>query len=184
MGRLRPPSLVHLRIVPPIPEPEIFPPGEPLPRDRGGLSDEILSLLATILDDWFRIPGTSIRFGLDPLIGLIPGLGDLVTGAASFLIIFAAWQRRLPRITIARMMANVLIDTGLGSIPIAGDIFDVAWKSNRKNFVLLQRSSAPFSRRQTWKDWLFLAGLFLLMGVIIAIPIAVVLLFVYLLRRH
>ena len=145
-------------------EPRIIPPSK-------GLDDASLNLLASLLDDVFRIPGTTIRFGLDPLIGLVPGIGDLITSAASFLIIFSAWQRRLPRVTVARMMANVAIDTVLGTFPFFGDIFDTAWKSNRKNLNLLQRATLSDSHRQDWRDWLFLLGLVVLMGVLIAIPI-------------
>lgn len=163
-------------------EPEIIPPGRKS-RDSGGFDDTTLNLLASLLDDVFRIPGTAIRFGLDPLIGLVPGVGDLLTGAASFLIIFSAWQRQLPKVTVARMMANVAIDTLVGSIPLLGDAFDVAWKSNRKNLSLLQRATMDTSQRQGWRDWLFLAALVVLMLLLIAIPIAILWLAIHLLRR-
>jgi hypothetical protein len=162
-------------------EPQIIPPGRGT--DVRGLDDETLNLLASLLDDIFRIPGTAIRFGLDPLIGLVPGVGDLLTGAASFLIIFSAWQRQLPRVTVARMMANVAIDTLVGSVPILGDAFDTAWKSNRKNMNLLQRATIDAERRNNWRDWLFLVGLVLLMLLLIAIPVAVLWLVIHLLRR-
>ena len=169
-------------------EPEIIPPrgrAQRSGRAQGaeGLDDATLNLLASLLDDIFRIPGTSIRFGLDPLVGLVPGIGDLLTGAASFLIIFSAWQRQLPRVTVARMMANVAIDTLVGSIPFLGDAFDAAWKSNRKNLNLLQRGTADTSRHQGWRDWLFLAGLIALMLVLIAIPIGVLWLAIHFLKR-
>jgi hypothetical protein len=161
-------------------EPEIIPPRSGNLRQ---LDDATLSLLASLLDDMFRIPGTTIRFGLDPVIGLVPGVGDLLTGAASFLIVFAAWQRQLPKVTVARMMANIAIDTLVGTIPIFGDAFDTAWKSNRKNFSLLQRATMDTSRRQNWRDWLFLVGLVLLMLLLIAIPVALLWLAIHLLRR-
>ncbi|ABF41151.1 hypothetical protein Acid345_2150 [Candidatus Koribacter versatilis Ellin345] len=168
-----------------MPEPEIIPPGESPRPHRDMLSDETLALLASLLDDLFRIPGTPIRFGLDPLIGLLPGVGDLITGAASFLIILAGWQRNLPRVTLVRMVTNVVIDTLVGSIPVAGDMFDVAWKSNRKNLTLLQRSSASASRRQTWKDWAFLLGIVFALATVIVVPIVIVtLLFHALWERH
>ncbi len=157
-------------------EPRIIPPSK-------GLDDAFLNLLASLLDDAFRIPGTSVRFGLDPLIGLVPGIGDLITGAASFLIIFSAWQRRVPRVTVARMMANVAIDTLLGSLPVFGDAFDTVWKSNRKNLNLLQRATLTDSRRQDWRDWLFLLGLLILMGVLVAIPILALWGVIHLLRH-
>jgi hypothetical protein len=160
-------------------EPEIIPPRRAGTGELHGLDDETLALLASLLDDAFRIPGTAIRFGLDPLIGLIPGIGDLIGGLASFLIIFSAWQRRLPRPTVARMMVNVAIDTLIGAIPLAGDLFDVAWKSNRKNLTLLQHSSPQAARRQSWRDWLFLCGVALVLGLLVSVPIVVLWLVVH-----
>jgi hypothetical protein len=78
-------------------EPEILPPSRTTQRGPGSLDDETLDALAALLDDQFRIPGTAIRFGVDALIGLIPGLGDLIGGCASFIIIVAARQRGIPR---------------------------------------------------------------------------------------
>jgi hypothetical protein len=117
------------------------------------------------------------------VIGLIPGFGDLISGLASFLIIFAAWQRQLPTSTVTRMVSNVAIDSLVGAIPFLGDAFDVAWKSNRKNMHLLQRATADTSRQQGWRDWLFLLGLVVVMGILIAIPIAVLYLLIHLLRH-
>ena len=153
-------------------EPEILPPRRKAAQAM--LNDEQLNQLAGLLDDLFEIPGTGIRFGLDPIIGLIPGLGDLITGVASLLLLYAGWQRGLPRVTLWRMMANIAIDTALGSIPIAGDVFDVAWKSNRKNYKLLTRSSRVPEASQSWRDWLFLTAMVLLLLVIVSIPIAVI----------
>ena len=139
---------------------------------KSGLSDESLDILATLLDDYFRLPGTSIRFGLDPLIGLIPGLGDTITGVASFLIVFAAWQRGLPKVTITRMVANIGVDTFLGSLPFLGDAFDVAWKSNRRNIELLKRPK--YTRSQAlWHDWLFLVLIVLTAAALIVVPVIV-----------
>jgi hypothetical protein len=140
---------------------------------RTGLGDEELDFLAGLLDDRFRIPGTSIRFGLDAVIGLVPGLGDLITGLASFVLVFAAWQRGAPRVTVTRMVLNIGIDTVLGSVPIVGDIFDVAWKSNRRNYQLLTRMAERRSR-QTWRDWLFVIGVALAVAIIVLAPIALV----------
>ena len=164
-------------------EPEIIPPGSPRTRDSRTLDDATLNWLASWLDDIFQIPGTSIRFGLDPIIGVVPGLGDLLTGAASFLIIFSAWQRQLPRVTVARMVVNVAIDTFVGAIPLFGDAFDLAWKSNRKNVNLLQRTSLNPTRRQDWRDWLFLLGVVLAMIALIAIPVLALWFVIHLLRR-
>jgi hypothetical protein len=168
----------------PYEEPEIIPPGGRSSREQQSmLDDETLNMLASLLDDVFRVPGTNWRLGLDPLIGLIPGFGDLITSVASFLIIFAAWQRRMPKVTMARMMANVAIDTFVGSIPLVGDAFDVAWKSNRMNLALLQREHTVEAGDQTWRDWIFLVGIVIVLGILIAIPFAVVILLFHLLKR-
>lgn len=151
------------------PEPQVLPPTS----RKSGLSDESLDILATLLDDYFRLPGTSIRFGLDPLIGLIPGLGDTITGVASFLIVLAAWQRGLPKVTITRMVANIGVDTFLGSLPFLGDAFDVAWKSNRRNVELLKRSQYARGKQVLWHDWLFLLLIVLTAAALIAVPIVV-----------
>src|SRR5919108_6041955 len=131
------------------PEPVIIPPGEYRRVRRDTLSnDEALDQLAGVLDDIFQIPGTRIRFGLDALLGLIPGLGDAISGATSMLIIVAAWRRGLPRITLARMFANVAVDSLLGAMPIFGDMFDVWWKANRMNLKLLRLAEAESHRRR------------------------------------
>ncbi|WP_419805015.1 DUF4112 domain-containing protein [Terriglobus sp.] len=119
-------------------EPEVIPPR--INRGASLFSDERLDMLSHILDDFLVIPGTRIRFGLDAVIGLIPGIGDILGGMASWIIILAAWLRGVPRLTLARMLANVAIEVIIGAVPILGDAFDVAWKANRRNFALLQRS--------------------------------------------
>lgn len=151
-------------------QPEILPASRRAPGNEL-ITDEQLDMLATVLDDAFQIPGTKIRFGLDSIIGLIPGIGDLVTGAASMLMIYSAWQRNLPRVTIYRMVANIAADTIVGSFPIVGDLFDVAWKANRKNYELLTRSAAQPSRKQQAGDWLFLIFTILLVAALVSLPI-------------
>jgi hypothetical protein len=158
-------------------DPEILP---PLRRSsRYNISDEQLDQFASLLDDVFRLPGTRIRFGLDAIIGLVPGLGDLITGAMSFLIIYAAWQRGLPRVTMTRMLANITIDTLVGTVPILGDAFDVMWKSNRMNYNLLIRSSQGVKKSHTLQDWIFLILLGLGMVALISLPIVVIVLVVH-----
>lgn len=167
---------------------EVLPPEDrasPLPRradSTGTLTDENLDHLATLLDEAFRIPGTKLRFGLDAIVGLIPGIGDVLSSAASFLIIFAAWQRGLPNVTVARMVANVAVDTIVGAMPLVGDLFDLAWKANRMNMRLLQRD-AERRHRQTWKDWLVLVGLGLVLLGLALLPFVVLYWVVWMLRR-
>lgn len=163
-------------------EPIIIPPGQQAPRRQGDpLRDEALEQLAKVLDDIFEIPGTGIRFGMDPLLGLIPGVGDAISGLTSMLIVMAGWRRGLPRITLARMVANVAIDSLLGAMPIFGDMFDVWWKANRKNLNLLQRAEAS-PRQPQWHDWLFVILLMLFIAGIVALPIIMLIWIFHLLR--
>jgi hypothetical protein len=135
-------------------------------------SNEHLDYVAALLDDIFRIPGTQIRFGLDALIGWVPGIGDAMAGIASFLIVFAAWRRGVQAITLVRMIANVLLETTLGAIPVAGDVFHVFWKANRRNYRLLIREKEQPGSNTGW-DWMFLAVLLFAVIVAAAIPIAI-----------
>jgi len=145
--------------------------------------DSTLQKLEILLDEAFRIPFTGIRFGIDGIIGLVPGLGDVIAGLLSLIIPIAAWIRGVPYITLARMAVNLGIGVLIGSIPILGDAFDIAFKPNRRNFRLLQRHlGAP--RRHTWKDWAFLFALAGLMALIFAIPIALVVWFLAWLVGH
>jgi hypothetical protein len=135
-------------------------------------SNEHLDYIAALLDDMFRIPGTQIRFGLDALIGWIPGIGDALAGVASFLIVFAAWRRGVQAITLVRMIANVLLETAVGAIPVAGDVFHVVWKANRRNYKLLIREKEqPGVNARS--DWLFLAFILYTALAAVAIPIAI-----------
>jgi NAD/NADP transhydrogenase beta subunit len=154
-------------------EPEILPPGSPIGAGNGLFRDENLDLLSRVLDSWFRIPGTSIRFGLDGIIGLIPGVGDILAGLASCIIILAAWARGAPYVTIARMLVNLALDVIIGTVPLFGDIFDIAWKANRRNYALLTRHLEQ-PHRNHWRDWLFLAAVALVVCAILAVPILLV----------
>jgi NAD/NADP transhydrogenase beta subunit len=101
-----------------------------------------LELLARWTDTVFRIPGLNIRFGLDAIVGLIPGVGDILTSLASLYILSAANRYNVPRITLARMATNIVLDTLIGAIPFVGDLFDAFWKSNQRNVELLRRHVA------------------------------------------
>jgi hypothetical protein len=94
--------------------------------------------LATLLDTAFVIPGTQIRFGLDALIGLVPGIGDAITTVMSLFIVNEARALGAPALLIARMLANVAFDGVVGAVPLVGDAFDVAFRANRRNMALLR----------------------------------------------
>jgi hypothetical protein len=166
---------------PNLPTPEILPPlhrrGSRILRGKSSsvFDDQNLDLIAHVLDDWLRIPGTSIRFGLDGIIGLIPGVGDIIGGLAGLIIVVAAWARGLPYVTLFRMAANLGLSVLIGTIPLFGDIFDIAWKANRRNYKLLTRHLAQ-PRAHTWRDWAFLAFLAAIMAAVFAAPVILLIL--------
>lgn len=135
--------------------------------------DPQLELLAHWMDTVFEVPALGVRFGLDAIIGLIPGLGDLITSLISLYILAAARRYGVPRATLMRMATNIAIDSVAGAVPLVGDVFDVFWKANKKNVALLRRHvyATPVEQRSARrKDTLFVAaiivGLLLLMAVI------------------
>lgn len=131
--------------------------------------------LADLLDQRFTIPGTSIRIGLDPIVSLIPGVGDLLANLTGSLIIVIAAQLGVPKIVLARMGINVAINTLLGAVPIFGDVISIWYRSNIKNVELLERYLGRQSKRTESKDWLFVialvVGLLLLLGGIVVFGI-------------
>lgn len=138
-------------------------------------TDEHLNQIASVLDDMFRVPGTQIRFGLDFLIGWIPGVGDAAAGIASLIIVVAAWRRGAALVTLARMITNVVLEALLGSIPVLGDIFHVAWKANRRNYRLLMREeNQALGESHTRRDVLFFALLLAAVVCLVAVPVGLI----------
>jgi hypothetical protein len=131
---------------------------------------ERLRALARLLDTSFRIPGTPYRFGIDAIIGLVPGIGDAVSAVFSLFIVFQAARLGVSRATLTRMLGNVALDTIVGEIPLLGDLFDAGWKSNTRNIALLESHlERPVSTRRSSRRVLILLGvalLLLLAGVI------------------
>jgi len=135
--------------------------------------------VAVLLDDAVRVPGTNIRFGIDPLVGMIPGLGDLLGGAASAYIILEAARAGAPASVLLRMTMNVGIDTLVGSLPVVGDLFDFAWKSNTRNVSLLARHiEAPLETKRAST-----ALVMLLLAALAAIAIGASVLAFWIIRR-
>lgn len=105
--------------------------------NRHPLLDQ-LNWLARLFDEAFIVPGTNYRIGLDALIGLVPGIGDLIGTALGFYIVWGAAQLGASIPTLVRMLGNVCLDTLVGAVPILGDLFDFGWKSNTRNLQLLR----------------------------------------------
>lgn len=128
--------------------------------------------LARLLDDLVRIPGTNIGIGLDPVIGLIPGVGDMIGGLVSSYILMVAAQEGVPTSVLTRMLGNIALDSIVGIVPVLGDVFDVGVKANRRNVDLLDRYLATPSQTKAASRGvvalIVLAALLLVVGVIAA----------------
>lgn len=125
-------------------------------------TDKSLDNLAWLMDDLFRVPVLGWRFGLDALIGLIPGFGDTASSLVSFYILVNAVRYRVPKITLLRMGLIYAIDYAVGSLPVVGDLFDAWWKSNQRNLDLLKKRatvSAEEAQAASASDWLFVGGI-------------------------
>src|SRR5215204_5320721 len=109
---------------------------------------------AQLLDSAFEVPGTSYRIGLDPILGLVPGIGDLVSPLFTIGILWQGRDLAIPRIVQVRMLGNVLLDAVVGAVPVAGDLFDFAWKANEKNLALLELHATE-ERAPSTGDWFF-----------------------------
>ena len=118
------------------------------------------------MDDFLRIPGTNFRFGLDPIIGLLPGIGDTASAIVSALALITAARRGIPKILLARMALNILINELVGIIPGAGDAFSFWFKSNARNYELLKKHSASPGRSRK-SDWIFVMAILGLLFVIV-----------------
>ena len=148
-------------------------PSDPQERQREELR-AIADMIAKLLDSAFVLPGTSIRVGIDPLLGLIPGIGDVISNLIGSSLLFLATRLGVPRIVIFRMALNIFINMALGIIPGIGDLFSFWFKSNIRNSYLLQRYCHAHPPRSTLADWgyvicLIIGMLTILLGVVMAL---------------
>jgi hypothetical protein len=139
---------------------------------------ESLRALKRLLDEAFRVPGTDIRFGWDPLIGLIPWAGDVLTAILSCAIILQAHHMRVPKVVQLRMLFNVAIDLIIGIVPFFGDAADVFWKANSRNFALLERHAAEV-RPASAGDWLFVVSVIAVLILVALVPLFVMYWFIH-----
>jgi len=154
------------------------PPGHwrmPDSRDEATLRDAPqpawLELLVRLLDDGFRVPGTDVRFGIDPIVGLLaPGAGDAIGGLTTAIFLLEGLRRGVPPSVLLQMALNGLIDSLLGTVPLLGDLFDLAWKANRRNLELLERHGLQ-KQPATWRQRLLATGLVLLVLAAAMLPL-------------
>lgn len=131
---------------------------------------EWLRRWATLLDTEFRIPGTGIRFGIDPLLSLIPGVGDLASPVFTIFLLLQGVRQRVPRIVLTRMVINALIDAAIGVVPIAGNIGDIFWRANTMNLALLEKHAHP-GVIPGKGDYAFVWGIVVVLAALVLIPL-------------
>ena len=124
-----------------------------------------LAQLVHILDTLFALPGTKFRFGLDPLLGLIPGVGDSIGALLSSYLLYRAAQEGFPVRTLVRMIGNIMLDGAVGMVPVLGDVFDFAFKANRRNLALMRRQQADPEWRPRPRSSPQIARLFFILAV-------------------
>jgi hypothetical protein len=127
---------------------------------------------SVLLDSAFRVPGTRVTFGLDPILGLIPGIGDWTSPLFAALVLVHAARLRIPRVVQLRMLINAAIDFGIGIIPVVGDLFDFGWKANVRNLDLLERHARPGTVAGSG-DWLFVLLVLVILFAVAAIPVLI-----------
>lgn len=138
---------------------------------------ERLRRLGNLLDNSIRVPGTNFRFGLDTIIGLVPGVGDLAGGALSLYIVVEAARLGVPRPLLARMGYNVAVDALVGAVPILGDLFDAGFKANLRNLALVQQHvDRPLTAGRSSRRFavILAVGVLLLLAAGVALGILVV----------
>lgn len=147
-----------------------MPPRSPVPPNATTL--DALRRYAVLLDSQFRVPGTGIRFGLDAIVGLIPGVGDISTPIFAVILLLQAVRMRLPAVVQARMVLNAGLDMLLGFIPILGDLVDIGFKANLRNLALLERHARP-GVPATKSDYVFVVMCLTVLAFVALAPIAV-----------
>src|SRR5262245_24818079 len=130
---------------------------------------DALRKFSQLLDSAFVVPGTTYRIGLDPILGLFPGIGDLVSPLFTIGILWQARDLGLPRVVQVRMIFNVAIDALLGAVPVIGDLFDFAWKANDMNMALMDRHAYE-EHRPSAGDWIFVTAMIFMLVVLGLIP--------------
>ena len=133
---------------------------------------DALRRYAVLLDSQFRVPGTNIRFGLDAIIGLLPGIGDISTPIFAGLLLLQGVRMRLPLVVQARMVLNAAIDMALGFVPVLGDLADIGFKANLRNLALLERHSTR-GVLPSQSDYIFVIVCLIVLAFIAVAPIVV-----------
>jgi hypothetical protein len=135
-----------------------------------GLVVSLLRRWANLLDSRFVVPGTSVRFGIDPILSLIPGVGELASPAFAMILLVQGVRQGVPKVVLLRMLFTALLDALIGAVPVVGSIGDVFFRANRMNLAMLERH-ARAGVRPTGADYFFVFGVATLFGALIAVPL-------------
>lgn len=128
--------------------------------------------LVRLMDDGFRVPGTQLRVGLDAVLGLLlPGIGDAAGALSSMALFGLALRRKVPRAVLLRMALNTGVDALVGAIPLLGDWFDLTWKANRRNLILIEQATRIPATSRRLGDWLLVAAILMLVMAAVCLPI-------------
>jgi hypothetical protein len=133
---------------------------------------------AWILDSLFELPVVKVRFGLDAIAGLVPGLGDLTTPIFSTYLLLQAFRMRVPKVVMLRMIFNVALDALVGLVPILGDLFDIGFKANMRNLALVERHADP-SQKPTRSDYYFVWAMIAIVAGLALLPIVLFVMLLY-----
>ena len=131
-----------------------------------------LRRVAELMDSAFVLPGTTYRIGLDPIIGLVPWVGDLVSPLFTVALLWQARDVRVPKVVLGRMIVNAAVDAIVGAIPFAGDLFDFGWKANQRNMALLDRHAYE-EHPASLGDWAFVLAMIAIVVLLAALPFVV-----------
>ena len=148
-------------------------------RPTSAATMDALRRWAVLLDSAYQVPGTRIRFGLDAVIGLVPGVGDLVAPVFTVILLATALRMRVPVVVVARIVLNAFIDMLLGLVPLAGDVADVFWKADLRNMALLECHARPGVAPTRGDYWFVLGSI----GAVLVIALVPFLVLVWLLSR-
>lgn len=151
-------------------EPRVYTrPNQPPPESRSPeFDDPLIALVSRLMDSVFVIPGTGIRFGLDPIIGLLAGPGDAAASITSLLLLYRSLKHGVPRIVIAQMALNIILNATIGAVPLVGDAFSFWFKSNDRNYALLRKHAGGGSARSSW---LFVTAVFGGVGAVLILTV-------------
>src|SRR5438477_7131313 len=153
---------------------EVLPPEE---KEKRRSLEPVFKWLALIMDEIVRVPGTKFRFGLDPLIGLIPGIGDTSSALVSAFALIQAARLGVPKILLARMSLNILVNEIIGIIPVVGDAFSFWFKSNARNYQIIKDHIASPSGVSRRSDWFFVIAILVVLFAIVGCGLLVTFLF-------